>query len=130
LKDFTSEILTVFPNSSNNLPMIEHITCNAFAVSETGKKIKILYLTLKGDDIHSSDLRNQALLNSRGEYIVIFTLDHFPFDSKFLNRVIPHFSDPKVAAVQVGLNYNILILFSLNINVVIQMKAYLLHFNL
>jgi len=86
--DFTREILNIFPKASSNQPMIEHITCNAFAVSETG------------DDIHSSDLRNQALRDSNGEFIAIFTLDHFPSDKNFLNRIIPHFSDAKVAAVQ------------------------------
>jgi cellulose synthase (UDP-forming) len=75
------------------------------AVEALAQRLGARYLTRSGNEHHKAGNINNALQFTTGDIVAVFDIDHAP-DPGFLDRVVPHFANPKVGVVQVALDHS------------------------
>ena len=68
------------------------------------QRLGVGYLTREGNAQHKAGNLNAALVQTSGDIVAIFDVDHVP-QVDFLDRTLGHFNDPQIGFVQVMLTF-------------------------
>jgi cellulose synthase (UDP-forming) len=77
---------------------------NSPAIEQLSRELGVGYRTRPGNEQAKAGNLNAALAASDAEFIAVLDADHVPTDA-FLERILPHFVDPRVAFVQSPQSY-------------------------